>query len=135
MFSLDINCRSSLHRPLNDHEKELLESEKGFNFDVPSAFDFPLLMATLKKLMRHESAKIPVYDFVTSDRVGWEDVSSADVIIFEGILALYWPEIRAMMDLKIFVDTPSDTRLARRILRDTKDRGRRLEQVMKRWKK
>jgi uridine kinase len=73
---------------------------------------------------------VPIYDFVTSSRVGEEDVMPADVVILEGILTLYWEELRAMMSLKLFVDTASDTRLARRVLRDTHERGRTLENVL-----
>ena len=54
----------------------------------------------------------------------------ADVVIIEGILVLYWKEVREMMDLRIFVDTAPDTRLARRILRDIKERGRHVENIL-----
>lgn len=62
--------------------------------------------------------------------MGEEDVLPADVVILEGILTLFWDELRSMMDLKLFIDTASDTRLARRVLRDTSERGRILENVL-----
>ena len=57
-------------------------------------------------------------------------VSPSDVILFEGILVLYNKEIRNMMDMKIFVDTDSDTRLARRVLRDTLEHKREIDSVL-----
>jgi len=54
-------------------------------------------------------------------------------VIIEGILILYWKELRDMMDLRIFVDTAPDTRLARRILRDIKERGRDVNEVLTRY--
>lgn len=127
LLSLD-----SFYRPLTPSEIQQLESGEGFNFDVPSAFDVPLLKSTIKALLQDGGGpvKIPIYDFVTSSRVGWEEVLPADVIIFEGILVLYWEDLRQMMDLKLFVDTASDTRLARRILRDTRERGRTVEAIL-----
>jgi uridine kinase len=73
-----------------------------------------LLIKTMKKLTvdRH-AAEIPVYDFVVSDRIGWETVYPADVVVLEGILVLYWKELRTLMNLKLFVDTAPDTRLGK----------------------
>lgn len=56
-------------------------------------------------------------------------IESADVIIVEGILILYDQELRDLFDMKLFVDTDSDDRLARRVQRDTQERGRSLSQV------
>lgn len=119
------------------------------NFDVPAAFDIDLVLACMQKLVVKRCAvDIPQvsglwgrrrvggltargqYDFVSSSRVGWERVEPADVVILEGILVLFWEELRSLMSLKLFVDTASDTRLARRVLRDTHERGRTLENVL-----
>jgi uridine kinase len=59
----------------------------------------------------------------------------ADVLIFEGILAFHRPDIVNMMDIKIFVDTDSDTRLARRLARDIADRGRDVKGVLQQYLK
>jgi uridine kinase len=64
----------------------------------------------------------------------WQ-VEGAQVVIFEGILALYMPEILDLLDMKIFVDTDSDTRLARRIRRDIAERGRSVESVLSQYEK
>ena len=79
LLSLD-----SFYRPLTDDEKKKLESGEGINFDVPTAFDLPLLLKTLHTLVAlRQPVKIPVYDFVVSDRVDWEEVKPAEVIIIE----------------------------------------------------
>jgi uridine kinase len=57
-------------------------------------------------------------------------IESTDVILFEGILVLYDREMRDLMHMKLFVDTDSDTRLARRVVRDIRERGRNLDQVL-----
>lgn len=54
----------------------------------------------------------------------------ADVVLFEGILTFYYPKIRDLFHMKLFVDTDSDTRLARRVPRDINERGRDLDQVL-----
>jgi uridine kinase len=67
-------------------------------------------------------------------RTGEEQViESAEVVLFEGILVLYLPDVRSLLQMKLFVDLDSDTRLARRVLRDVKERGRSLEQVLDRY--
>ena len=126
LLSLD-----SFYRPLTEDEKLALMGEEGFNFDLPSSFDYDLLLKTMRKLViDREPVQVPVYDFVSSDRVGSETVQPADVVILEGILVLYWKDLREMMNLKLFVDTNGETRLARRILRDTRERGRNVEAVL-----
>lgn len=60
-------------------------------------------------------------------------VYPADVVLFEGILAFYFPEIRNLFDMKLFVDTDPDTRLSKRVIRDVRDRGRDLELVINQY--
>merc|ERR1711983_579296 len=76
--------------------------------------------------------KIPVYDFKTNARVPGEFtvIYPSDVVIVEGIMVFYFPGIRDRFNLKLFVDTDADTRLARRVLRDISERGRDLEHVL-----
>lgn len=74
---------------------------------------------------------MPIYDFKTHQRASTtRRVEAADVIIIEGILILHIPEIREMLNMKIFVDTDDDVRLARRIRRDVSDRGRNVDNVI-----
>ncbi|CAJ1377741.1 unnamed protein product [Effrenium voratum] len=102
------------------------------NFDEPQAFDIHELAKCLDALGRGEAAEVPVYDFVTSRRSGnIRRVAPSDVVILEGILVLHVPEILSRCNMKtIFVDTDDDVRLARRIRRDTVERGRDVESVI-----
>ncbi|KAE9421458.1 hypothetical protein Angca_002231 [Angiostrongylus cantonensis] len=79
----------------------------------------------LSRLREGKSCEVPVYDFATHARDSNPKVMyGADVLIFEGILAFYHPDINDMMDMKVFVDTDGDVRLARRLNRDINERGR-----------
>ena len=75
---------------------------------------------------------MPIYDFITHSRKTdeVEHVKCQPLLIFEGIMALYEKRFRNLMDLKIFVLTDDDIRLARRIMRDISDRGRSVEDVL-----
>ncbi|MDD2228952.1 MAG: uridine kinase [Candidatus Cloacimonetes bacterium] len=101
------------------------------NFDHPDSIDTPYLLTDIQKMLAGEAVNIPDYDFKTHCRVeGSTCVAFADVIILEGIFALYYPELLELSDLKIYVDTDSDLRLARRMQRDIIDRGRSVESVL-----
>lgn len=82
--------------------------------------------------MTGKPTKIPVYDFKTNARVPglFTLIYPSDVVIVEGILVFYFLGIREIFNLKLFVDTDADTRLARRVLRDISERGRDLEHVL-----
>ena len=113
------------YRELN--EEESARAAKGeYNFDHPDAFDNELMKQSVLKLCKGQKVDLPVYDFKTNTRskTEKETVYQADVILLEGILVLYNSEIRHLMELKLFVDTDNDTRLARRIQRDIRERGR-----------
>ena len=114
----------SFYKVLNEkqHEQAALNE---YNFDHPDAFDFDLLLKTLKRLKEMKKVEVPIYNFVTHRRES-KTVSmyGANVIIFEGILAFHMEEIRDILDMKIFVETDSDVRLARRLKRDISMRGR-----------
>lgn len=101
------------------------------NYDHPFAFDNELLVKHLNDLMNRKSINKPIYDFEIHNRkLETEKVEPKDIIILEGILILFEEEIRNLLDIKIFVDTDSDVRVIRRILRDIKDRGRTLDSVI-----
>lgn len=104
------------------------------NYDHPFAFDTELLISHLKILMDNKSIDKPLYDFtVHNRRKETQRVEPKDVIILEGILILDSPEIRKLLDIKIFVDTDADVRIVRRIVRDMKERGRSLDSVIKQY--
>ncbi|XP_077425741.1 uridine-cytidine kinase-like 1a isoform X2 [Vanacampus margaritifer] len=117
-------------------EEQALAASNDYNFDHPGAFDFELLVATLRKLKQGKSVKIPVYDFTTHRRQkDWKNVYGASVIIFEGIMAFADKHLLQLLDMKIFVDTDSDIRLVRRLRRDITERRRDMEGVIKQYNK
>ncbi|GMT25116.1 hypothetical protein PFISCL1PPCAC_16413, partial [Pristionchus fissidentatus] len=114
----------SFYKVLNEEQKKSAH-DSNFNFDHPDAFDFDLLKDVLARLKEGKSVEVPVYDFSTHSRsANAKTMYGADVLIFEGILAFHREDINEMMDMKVFVDTDADTRLARRLARDISERGR-----------
>lgn len=101
------------------------------NYDHPLAFDNDLFIKHLKGLMNKDIIEKPIYDFEKHNRKdNTITVESRDIIIVEGIMILEDERLRDLLDIKIFVDTDSDVRIIRRILRDITDRGRTLESVI-----
>lgn len=114
-----------------DQKDLTLEERVKTNYDHPFAFDNELLREHLVKLVNNEPIEKPIYDFENHTRKEETiTVKPKDIIILEGILILSEEEIRNLLDIKIFVDTDSDVRIIRRILRDIKDRGRTLDSVI-----
>lgn len=106
------------------------------NYDHPFAFDNDLLIEHLKTLLENKAIQKPIYDFEKHNRK--KDtilVEAKDIIILEGILILSEKSIRDLLDIKIFVDTDSDVRVVRRILRDINQRGRTLDSVIHQYMK
>ncbi|MBU5426697.1 uridine kinase [Tissierella pigra] len=114
-----------------DQSHLTFEERVNTNYDHPFAFDNQLLIKQLKDLLNNKAIEKPIYDFERHTRKKeTEIVEPKDIIILEGILILSEEEIRNLLDIKIFVDTDSDVRVIRRILRDIKDRGRTLDSVI-----
>jgi uridine kinase len=107
------------------------DQRKQLNWDHPDVVDMELLGDQLEALARGAAIDKPVYDFTTHLRTSrTENVSVADVVIVDGIL-LYWdPRVRALCDIRIFVDVEADIRLIRRIRRDMRVRGRQLSDIL-----
>jgi len=104
------------------------------NYDHPNAFDTDLLVQHLEALRRGEAIECPVYDYTVHNRSDRTiTVKPAKVIVVEGILIFAEPELCKRMDVKIFVDTDADVRILRRIVRDTRDRGRDLESIVSQY--
>lgn len=107
------------------------EERRQVNFDHPDAFDTPLMIEHIKRLLDGVSVQKPVYSYTDSVRTEMtERVDPRPLIVIEGILALENPALRALMDVKIFVDTDDDIRLMRRLRRDTVARGRSMDHVL-----
>lgn len=101
------------------------------NYDHPLAFDTDLLIEHIHSLLERKAIDKPVYDYVNHTRAKEiVHVEPVDVIIVEGILVLEDVRLRDLMDIKLFVDTDSDLRIIRRILRDIKERGRTTDSVI-----
>ncbi|XP_037941766.1 uridine-cytidine kinase-like 1 [Teleopsis dalmanni] len=127
---LSMDC---FYKVLN-HKQHELALENEYNFDHPDAFDIDLLITVLKKLKEGRKVEVPVYNFVTHGRESQtKTMYGANVIIFEGILTFHSQEILDLLDMKIFVDTDADIRLARRLKRDISQRGRDLKGVLKQY--
>jgi len=121
-----------------DSEEDKLRAKTGdYNFDCPAALDWDLMVKVLTKLKAGKAAKVPFYSFVEHRRIPSksEDVYGASVLIFDGIMALYEPRLLDLMDMKVFVDTDADIRLARRIMRDISERGRQLPDILNQYNK
>ncbi|XP_074106807.1 uridine-cytidine kinase isoform X1 [Cotesia typhae] len=122
------------YRDLTPAEK--LRAEKGqFNFDHPDAFDNDLILSTLQDILAGVKCEVATYDYRTNSllRDQTTTIYPADVVLFEGILVFYFPKIRDLFHMKLFVDTDSDTRLARRVPRDINERGRDLDYVLNQY--
>lgn len=110
------------------------ELRQQINFDHPDAFDWPLLLQHIQLLKNGKSIEQPIYYYQTCSRLAETiHIEPRPVVIIEGILALSDPDLRNMMDLKIFVDADPDERLIRVIQRDVVERGRTAEAVMERY--
>ena len=113
----------------NGHLSE--EERKKINYDHPSAIEMPLLIADVKELIDGKSIKMPVYSYINNTRSDKTiHIDPAEIIIVEGIFALYDDDLRGLLNIKVFVDTENDERLIRIINRDTIERGRTLEGVL-----
>lgn len=117
-----------------DQSHLTLEERVKTNYDHPFAFDNELLINHLKRLSRGEAIDKPIYDFENHNRKKETiRVMPKDIIVLEGILILSEEDIRDLLDIKIFVDTDSDVRVIRRIMRDIRDRGRTLDSVVNQY--
>lgn len=116
------------HPELNYDQRSLL------NYDHPDAFDTALMIEHLKKLKNFEPVDCPVYDYTIHNRSDRTvRVEPAKVVIIEGILIFENPQLRELMDIKIFVDTDADVRILRRVLRDTEERARSVQSVVNQY--
>ena len=113
------------------HDELSYAERTKLNYDHPNAFDTDLLVQHLEALRRGETIECPVYDYTVHNRSDKTiRVKPAKVVVVEGILIFAEPELCKRMDVKIFVDTDADVRILRRIVRDTRDRGRDLESIV-----
>ena len=107
-----------------------MEERVKTNYDHPASFETALLVRHLEELRAGRAVDRPIYDFTVNNRLPETvRVEPKPVVIVEGILVLYEPGLRALMDLKIYVDTDPDLRILRRLERDLKERDRSFDSV------
>ncbi|MCP8719907.1 MAG: uridine kinase [Asgard group archaeon] len=125
----------NFYNPLTPEESKQAFANN-FDFDTPDSLDFELLVETIKNLKKGGKATIPVYSFTSHNRTNKTNtIYGANVIIVEGLYALYDQRLLDMMDLKIYVDTDLDICLARRLTRDILYRGRDLGGAIQQWER
>ncbi|MBR2860159.1 MAG: uridine kinase [Alistipes sp.] len=116
------------------HPELTYEERTQLNYDHPDAFDTWLMVEHIKALKEGKAVECPTYSFVEHNRVEeTQPVKPSKVIIVDGILIFENEELRNIMDIKVYVDTDADVRLARRILRDVRERGRSMESVISQY--
>lgn len=111
----------------------LMERQR-LNYDHPDVIDLPLLVEHVRALMEWRAIEKPVYSFVQHTRTAdTQLVLPKPLIIVEGILVLYFEDLRRLMDIKLFVDCDPDVRFIRRLERDIRERGRTQESVIQQY--
>lgn len=107
---------------------------KGHNFDHPDSIDSALLVKHVRALRAGQAAEVPIYDFVIHRRrAETRRVEPRPVVLLEGILIFVEPELRELLDFKIYVDTDADLRIIRRLRRDMEERGRTFEDILRQY--
>ncbi len=110
------------------------EERAAVNYDHPNSLDNALLVEHLDQLIRGEAIDRPDYDFVTHRRqTETTHIEPAPVVVVEGILIFADPELASRYDIKLFIDTPADIRVLRRIRRDIEQRGRAFEDIRRQY--
>ena len=132
-FGQDVTVltHASYYTPRPDLTEEELA---GLNLDHPASFDTHRLVADLEALIAGRTVEVPVYDYAIQDRrKETRTVSPTKIILVEGMLILENEALRNLFDIKLYVDTDEDVRLLRRLMRDTKELGRTLDEAAERY--
>ena len=118
-------------RYYRDRNDLRLEERAALNYDHPDSLETDLMVRHVRELREGRAVQAPVYDFTRHARVASTDtVTPSRALIVEGILIYTDAALRALMDIKVFVDTDDDTRFIRRLQRDTTERGRTMQSVI-----
>ncbi len=111
-----------------------LDRRRQANFDHPDSIDSEMLVNHLKRLKGDQSIEMPVYDFVSHTRKEkTKHIDPKPAVIVEGILIFAEPRVLDLLDVRVYVDTPDDIRLIRRLKRDIAERGRNFEQAVEQY--
>ena len=116
------------------HDDIPFEERKKLNYDHPDALETDLLIEHIKRLRNGESIECPVYDYTVHNRSDKTvRIDPRKIILSEGILLLADPRLRSLLDIKIYVEADADERILRRILRDVKERGRDIDNIVEQY--
>lgn len=116
------------------HDDIPFEERKKLNYDHPDALETDLLIEHIKRLRNGESVECPVYDYTVHNRSDKTvRIDPRKIILIEGILLLADPRLRSLLDIKIYVEADADERILRRILRDVKERGRDIDNIVEQY--
>lgn len=111
-----------------------LDERRQVNFDHPDALENELLVQHLQALIARQPIQVPTYDFVTYTRKRQtRAVQPQNIVLVEGLLLFADPALRALMDIKVYVDADADLRLIRRLERDIEQRGRTFGSVINQY--
>ena len=125
-IDMDAYYRNFAHLPMDERRR--------VNWDHPEALDLDLLVEQLDELRAGRAIEKPVYDFITHTRAPrTERIEPARVVVIDGILLFADERVRALCDVKVFVDADADVRLIRRIRRDIAERGRPLDEILEQY--
>ena len=131
--SVVILDHDSYYRDRSDLTPAMAEQ---LNYDHPDSLETDLLVDQLRRLKSGQAIDMPQYDFKTHSRLKTRRrVEPAPVIVVEGILLFVEPDLRALLDIKLFVDTDADIRILRRIRRDLEHRGRTFQSIREQYYK
>jgi uridine kinase len=118
-------------RYYRDRNDLRLEERAALNYDHPAALETDLLVSHVRELKAGRAVNVPQYDFTRHARLSeTETFQPRRALIVEGILVFTDAALRDLMDIKVFVDTDSDTRFIRRLRRDVAERGRTMDSVI-----
>ena len=123
---------------IDDYYKDFgvlpMEERVKVNYDHPKAFDWKLLNSQIKDLKEGKTIEKPIYDFTIHGRsMMTEIVEPKELIIIEGIMALVNKDLRALGDLKVYINASRERRLVRRIERDQRERGRSYDSIIEQY--
>jgi uridine kinase len=126
-FSLDNYYRDLAHLPHAERTRK--------NFDDPAMIDVRLLAAHLADLAEGRAVERPVYDFAayTSVPGEYDRFEPGSLVVVEGLFSIYFPELRPLYNLSVYVDTPDALCFQRRLKRDVEERGRLPESVKQQY--
>lgn len=128
VISEDSYYKDSSHLPFEERVKT--------NYDHPDAFDHELLRKQLMQLQEGKAIDVPIYDHVKHERKKeTRKIGQHSIIVLEGILLFVESKVRDMMDIRIYIDTPLDICLIRRLRRDIIERGRSIDSVLTQYEK